>query len=482
MAVKSRQIGKVPRAWIWIAGLVVLGLLTLDVHVERARAEDQAGAAGPTPASVNRTNELRLRGWATRSRVATSGSVRIYFTIENRSDKRVDDIHLFITGQGFKPAGWIHLGVFAPGAATTQAVDLKALSETSSGIITARADWRVGKARSNTTLAIGPVEVRTEESLGLILSRTILSFFKDLALPIVLVLLAYAVQHLQQEKTSHEETFHAMLPRAHENIVRFLLPIVSSANRFLRYLPEAQKKDAAALQQTFYHLLSIAKGMHNCSRKGGGIFFTNIPGETAVSNCWKELLARMGTKLGDPNISEMFDEWGRIDSFTSFQKRFKSQTAITDEARAAFVAAETSFKGWIQEEFGYEKQLVQVFKDIMQYEIDKIYGPWYLDEPPVFEEDSRSELENLKRLRACPEPLRKALGDFERSLPAAKKTWWARVGQTWVRAYRSVGPSGNPPGKVNQNSGGESTPPSQGEPSKDSNSPPEPPIPPPPAP
>jgi hypothetical protein len=476
---------KVPRAWIWIAGLFVLGLLALDIQVERARAaEDPTRAAGPTPVSVNRTNELRLRGWATRSRVSTSGSVRVYLTVENRSDKRIDEIDLSLTGQGFEPSGPIPVGAFAPGAATTHPVDLKALNETSSGIITSRVDWKIGKIGSNTTLAIGPVEVRAEEGLVLLLSRAVLSFFKDLALPIVLVLLAYAVQHLQQEKTSHEETFHAMLPRAHENIVRFLLPIGTHAGRFLRYLPESKvprsdEEKAAeelALQQAFFHLLFITKGMRSLSQKGGGIFFTNIPGETAVSLCWKELLGSIEKELGAREISEILDEWGRAESFTSLQKRFKTDT---NPARDCFTETEKKFKDWIERELDYERRLLRVFKDVMQYEIDKIYGAWYREEP-AYAEESRVELERLEASTGL-KALKEALREFRESLPVRQKKR-----REWFRAYRSVGPLGKPPGEAKQNSGGVSTRLSHGEPSDSSNSPVESPIPnpdpPPPAP
>lgn len=421
MAARSRQIGQVPGLWILIAVLAVLALLVLDFWVEWARAKDQAGAAGPTPVSVNRTNELRLRGWAARSRVSTSSSMRVYLTVENRSDKRIDDVHLFFTGHGFEPAGWIHLGAFAPGAATTHPVDLKALNETSSGIITSGVHWRVGKSLTFTTVAIGPVEVRTKEGLGLILSRAVLSFFKDLALPIVLVLLAYAVQRLQQEKTSHQETFHAMLPRAHENIVRFLLPILSSAHRFLRYFDP--RVSQPSLQQTLFNLLFILKGMRSLVFKGGGIFFTNITGETAVQACWREILGIVETKFGAQQVSEILDEWGSVESFTALKKKFKT---VGEPARTSFANMEKTLGEWVnQGKIDSDLLLLilvlRVFYDVMQYEIDKIYGPWYRDEPPVFEQASRSELKKLSEWKGCPEKLRDALKEFEGSLPAPKK-------------------------------------------------------------
>ncbi len=473
----SRRAGEVPQSWILAATLIVLMLLVLNVEVELARESDQAGAGGPTPVSVNRTDELRLRGWATRSRVSPSGSVRVYLTIENRSNERIDDIRLSLEGESFAASGPIPLGGLESGRALTRPTDLQASNETGSGIITSLVVWKSGTTQASSTLSIGPVEVRPGKSLYLLLGSSVLAFFKDLALPIVLVLVAYAIQYLQQEKTGHQETFQAMLPRAHENIVRFLLPITASAGRFLRYLPEAkvprpeneQKKEELALQQAFFHLFFIAKGMRNLSQKGGGIFFTNIPGEAAVSLCWKELSARMEKELGAREISEILDEWGRAESFTSLQKRFKT---VTDPTRTCFTETEKKFKIWIRAELDYESRLLRVFKDVMQYEIDKIYGAWYRDEP-AFAEDSRTELEKLLEASTQSEALQKALREFRESLPVRKRER--------VRAYRSVGPSGKPPGEANQNSGRESTRLSQGEPSDSSNSPAGPPIPPPPA-
>jgi hypothetical protein len=277
---------------VWVAVAAACALLTSAIYneVETSRRQE-AIVAGPAAPTETDASGVRFRGWSDRSRLAASETFCFWIVIENRSGAPMERLEFReLKAPGFVPAGrcWRAslpglplLPVCRPGessAASAQglpprldpneAVGLTAELSPAAGqsgtrVITGVFSWQTsGGAQRQGAVEIGPIQVAHRPASPLAVTSTaIYTFFKDLGLPLVLVLLAYLFQQLQHEQARLEETRHFerehreetrqfFLARATDNAVRYLLPLVGAATSLQEYGRRLRDEPASPNRRT----------------------------------------------------------------------------------------------------------------------------------------------------------------------------------------------------------------------------------------
>jgi hypothetical protein len=394
-------------AW-WIATLLAAAVGIFGVYIWVGISDERSLSATATPQAHSERDGLTLIGWADRSRLGSAGRLRLYLTIENHAKVAMERISLLhLDTPGLEPDGtcWdparklpscgTHPGAtgplpqqLGPGEAASLWTDLRA-----TGVAGARAAtalftaWRADKPAEQQILglSVGPIEETASRPLAW--ARALLSFLKDLALPLMLALVAYAFQRLEQERARVHETFNLILPRAHENAVKHLLPVVGATDQLVARWPlaagAASQEQAIALEESLFFLLSAVKGMRDLSSHGGGVFFSDLAGEDATITCWRTLRHRVEKKLGSGEIPTVLDRWSRKESLSSMRLTFSE--AHGEPHQTAFQKIKKSFDDWLHDrEFEtFDQRLCKAFSYIMQREIDRLYWTWYGEEPIV---------------------------------------------------------------------------------------------------
>jgi hypothetical protein len=423
----------------WIAVLLALAIGILGVYIRVAVADSRTVSAVATSQAHSERGGLALIGWADRSRVASAGSFRLYLTVENHANVAMERIGLVhLDTPGLKPVGtcWdpfrrlpacgTHPGPagplpqrLGPGEAASLWTDLRATG--ASGARAATALFTASRADKPAEqqilgLSVGPIE---EAAGGLLTwAKALLSFLKDLALPLMLAALAFAFQNVQQERSRVNETINLILPLAHENAGKHLLPVVGATDQLLaRYalaVGAASSEQAIAKEESLFFLLSAVKGMRDLTSHGGGIFFSDLVGEDAILFCWRTLRHRVEKRLGSGELSAVLDSWSRKESLSSMRLKF---SGADGELHPAFEQLKSNFEGWLgsQEFETFDQRLCRAFSYIMQREIDRLYWTWYGEEPAL-EPQAIEEL--LEALPCAPiddtrrQALRKALSAY----------------------------------------------------------------------
>lgn len=454
----ERRPGEISYWWIALAigSLAVLLALSLWTAV-------QSVSQGPTLKAESRVGQVWLRGWASKKKVLQADTVRIYLRIENRSgaaiqDVRIDHIDatgferikpcwaskLPVCGQGFDPAGAPRgqLGDLEKSRAINLWGSLKPTGQHGARPVLVAISWTGPEGRrSSGNLLVGPIEIT---SYPLVLGRSSLSFFKDMAFPILLGFLAFIFQRLQQERAQVQQRVDLIAKSAHEN-AKNLLRICTYLVRFKRYLARKQEGHELIL---YYFLLAL-KAMDDLSVKEGGIFLRDQRGEEAVIQCWTALQKLVENDLKERDLTVVLDALDPSVTFTSFQKQFStSQLTLypaLEPTAKVFKRLEEKFKDKIAQDFVLEAYLLEAVGDVMLYEINRLYEEWY-GQSPSFPTSSVEQVvakleERLNAQPADPESIRKAL-------KRAKKT---------LIGYRAAEEKRNPEGfKPEARSGGSS--------------------------
>jgi hypothetical protein len=329
-----------PKMWGLALGTLALGLLLARVVTNLAGAGEGPDGAARRAEAID--DGVRVRGWLDRGRVVVGGEVTLWVSIENSatlplSDPRIASVNI----PGFDPIGpcWTARGPgsdrvpacavgerrpagltpLAPGQVATRWGALQATGAQETGMITVIFDWsRVVDAspvtdQGQAVLTLGPIEVDATPVWWRIVLASTYEFFKDLGLPITLGLLAYLFQRLQgdreerflrhQQESDHiHQVRQILLPRAHENAVRYLMPMsmaearaAASAKAFSAATDT--KKRQEHLLTTFYYLANLLRRNHELLNHGGGVFLDGRLGENLAIDCWSAIFDRIALRL-----------------------------------------------------------------------------------------------------------------------------------------------------------------------------------------
>ena len=250
----------------------------------------------------------------------------------------------------------------------------------------------------------------------------IYGLIKDLALPVVLVVLGVFFQS-RESKREHErhqtarerdlksETWKQMLPESHTLAKEYYAPMAGSISGLLQAFDLALKepdlgKRLPHLRRTFYFLMLLGKCLRVTSHKLGGLYFKDRVGEQLASTCCTDY--QLAFLPCDPTKAEevrsLFQHsLNRIDpreTFVAFKNKLDTQP--TDSARVeallnelelqaneatkkdlkdyceALQATWKYFCDWHTTPKAQEAiELLRALRAILNYEMNRPYEYWY---------------------------------------------------------------------------------------------------------
>ena len=177
-----------------------------------------------------------------------------------------------------------------------------------------------------------------------------------------------------------------MLPRAHENAVRYLMPMSVTAGqaaaqaRSVRRNPE----DSLAARRAFYYLINLVRRNLDLLALGGGYFFSNRAGETLAVDCWNATLKRVVNLLKYDRVTSLLDRTNSSDSLTKFESRFDLPEWFylsrpgTSRHDRDFVAVFESFNNSVTEgNLDDVCDLLEIYELVTGFEVNRLYQQWY---------------------------------------------------------------------------------------------------------
>ncbi|HTG31783.1 MAG TPA: hypothetical protein VLB76_02540 [Thermoanaerobaculia bacterium] len=414
---RRRRTGEVRPWWIFFGIALFAILLSLHVVNELVRSRHaEALASGPTPPITTEVDGVRLRGWADRSKVRPGDSFDLWIVIENRSGTNIASLGF----REFRHPGFVEVGacwrdrrpVCRPGDAaakglpdrlennqvTSLGAQLRPAGGAGDWVVTGLTEWtKAGGGQAQGAVFIGPIQVSEPSPSGwLSSSEAVYTFFKDLGLSIVLALLAYAFQRLQQERSRAQDTYNLFLTKATDNAIQYFLPIIGGANGLREQVRKlrAGADPAEPLSRGFYYALYFIKRMRELTLKGGAFLLPDLYGEQLIQHCWIVFYGQAVQYLGYREISRVLDILEPQETLTSFEEKLRPHGLIGGGKIPPAVIAQmrTGFASWVTgPDFANIKIELSFLAVVLQYETNRLYGPWYREE----DRRSRTDLEQL---------------------------------------------------------------------------------------
>jgi hypothetical protein len=216
---------------------------------------------------------------------------------------------------------------------------------------------------------------------------------KDLALPILLGLLAYLYQRLEKTRdqarsdqesareqvrqeqdrlrTQLAETWSKMLPESHRLATRFYMPIEAALQGVLQFV-ESRQTD----QRSYFYLVLFERRMRHLLKSAGGFYFKDRVGEKLAIHCYQtyrnlyyyqdsDKLKRLGAMLDHVSVGE---------TWASFSKKVSEN----GPAKQPLEDAWNDFGEWLNAGKHVQAMpFLKTFRAVLSYEMNRPYEYWY---------------------------------------------------------------------------------------------------------
>lgn len=478
--------------------IVLAVLLTPALAGTTGELPSQGQPGGAQTAQPAVSGEVEVTASLAQSSVYVDENVAFWLTIRNRSAATMSDVTLAPTGlDGYTIAArcWRPVSgasCIPPDSSTANALPTRTsplpneesiASEIKPGqTLAIWGELRAGKRQEKQTVyatvrwtAAGGRSSQAVVALGELTSKNCVdtlqegwswlqAMLKDLALPILLAVLAYrfkkweddreatrrndenareaarqaAEKNLElkrhdaeQERQQLFQTWNQMLKVSHEDATKHYMPMVSAARTVRAHVlkcragltnppqnpPPADDKYKHAL----FYLLLLRKRNKRFTDDRGGFYFKDRVGEDLAAACWSETnrLYIQGDATIRESFSELLQHVGADDLLIVFMDKFRKAAA-----GSVFHVVHKQFCDWLPSpQCEQAMDYLEAFIAVVEFEMNKPYVYWY-------PEDQKSKLNTQGKVD---ETLRKVAADADRN--RERKNW-----QSDVEAYlrRSV--------------------------------------------
>jgi hypothetical protein len=280
-----------------------------------------------------------------------------------------------------------------PGGIETARTELVPLRESGSSLISAIVSWNEAQAAPiDEGVELGPVR-RASPGLQFVGNAldTATSLVQTLALPLVLALLGWWLQQNQQSYVQERQAWASMLPISHKNNVMLYVPLTTGIATLEAYLPRKSEISEEDLKQGCFFLLYCVRRVREVDANGW-FYLLDREAEDLCAYCWDVFRDTLLERIKPyETVSRVLDVMSPNETYSKFLRK---RERLTEIAKAAG-SVEKQYRNWVQEE--KERDFVPLFllRELLLYEINRIYEFWY-GKPPEFKADRCREL--LKKL------------------------------------------------------------------------------------
>lgn len=471
----------------WFLALFLLSLILLTLMALRwGSVEKQELPAAAIPGSAPPTGrDVDVFAGLSQSKAETGKPVRFWLTIRNRTAKPITNVSLESSGLGgfqitascWKPQSGASSCIPASAAPGSTSVplaspaydslvsslapcqtlsvwgDLSANVRQEKQTLFVTLRWLSHEQHpSQLVVPLGVLEARDESDRTKERWAIVVAFYKDLGMPLLLVLLAYLVkkweenrEHKRQKAESDRQqllqTWNQMLPISHKDATKYYMPLASalrsSRDSFLKCQGHVRNSvfalpasDALVKEALYYFLLALRR-FRSISRDRGGFYFKDRTGERVSSLCVDalfDLYLRGSPTLGQYTSSALseiqpFETYG---SFISILDASLAAPLPRSSAQEAFFEVHSRFYSWLSTaEFGRMIPLLKAFLRILDFQMNQPYEYWYPREQKELLRIEQDEKDTLTGLAA--EAAR--TNDQYHGLPDELKEYFKRSGE-----------------------------------------------------
>ena len=423
---------------LFAAFLFFLGYVWWLKTVDEAISPTAKTALAASSPALEHTDDIRLDAWIDDNRVNDKGPVKFWINIQNPAAHPLTDVAVTLRAPGFRvsSASWVmkppkgcdqNVTVPPQGAITCEG---NLIAGGAPGIygLSSFVDWQALGARRRKPISVSPIIVEQPRIRNTTLVvRAVHSFFKDLGISITLVGLAFMIKWVEEERerkrqavsardSQVQQTWTVMLPKAHANAEKYYMPIASAALNFASLQKKGYDKKDEAL---FYYLLFFARirGMINAI---GGYYLKTREGEQILEAIWLVIRGYSNEVFQREDREAVTDRMATVMSYATFKRKFAADPDLT--AALAVLAQRFNDKFMY---FSFDAVLLQLYNEIIYYEMNLTYDFWYRTRSPFPEEELRERLERVEEAGVVTG--RKAESDgivsaFEEYVIAARKT------------------------------------------------------------
>jgi hypothetical protein len=394
------------------------------------------GTISPTAghSQVPRGQDLTVHSGANRVEIRRGEAVRLWLTFENQGQSILRSIHISdCWHEGFEPAEcWGQSPTctaagdrisypleLEAGEATSVIGDLRALRwGNKQANLVCMITWRDSSGRAHQrAVSFPPIETLDFWST---FDRGLLGLLKDLALPIVLLILGVVFRSTEQRRAALQETWNQMLEKSHKNAERHYMPVSAALLRLRTSyddLPEEALKQKALRDQDlrliFADFLVLLVRVRRLVRAIGGFYFKDREGEALAAAVWYQFRSVMENKVDRVRLESVVIVLGSRDEAASVNDRLRKleekekEEAGSGTARASslpYTKTCRAFEKWIYSgSFLETLTLLRALELLLDYEMNRPYKPWYGSPESFPRRDFDETLESLKRWAHLPE-------------------------------------------------------------------------------
>ena len=364
-----------------------------------------------TPWQTECSKDIRVLGWLDRSLVKLGDSATVWLAVENRSPVAISNLRIeSFTHRGLIQAGNCWQGGFPhclpgevssaqspglssdlkPGDAATVLAELKPTASAKPEAIYAAVRWKEPGRRCGSNVTFGLIDVAEPPWR---FSAAIYSLLKDLALPVLLGLLAFSLQQSLQDRARTQAVRQALTPRATENALRYLAPIGFASLNLQRAIEKTRDPTEA-----FFYLVFVIKKMRDVSQADGGIVLGSLESENFTASCWAIFLARVKERYGYMDVSHAVDLMEDHESISQFYSALRdSPKAIRPVRKAAVLRFQQKYlKDFADGNLGpHLPPVLQIMAKVLLPEINWLHRGWYEDKE--LKEDLKVPTDSIKK-------------------------------------------------------------------------------------
>jgi hypothetical protein len=419
---------------LFAAFLVFLGYIWWLKTVDEAVSPNAKTALAASSPALEHTDDIRVDAWIDDNRVDDKGNIKFWINVQNPATHNLDDVTMTLRVPGFKvsSASW----VLTPSKRCDQAVTVAAqgaitcegslAAGEAPGVfgLSAFVDWKSVGAPRRKPISVSPIII---EHPGIrrttILVRALHAFFKDLGISMTLVGLAFMVKWVEEERERKrqaasardaqvQQTWTVMLPKAHANAEKYYMPIASSALNFA----SLQKKGRGEADQALFYYLLFFTRIRRMINSIGGYYLKTREGEVILEAIWLAIRNHSNKVFQREDREAVTDRIATVMSYSTFKRKFGDDpefAVLAQRFRSDFMY------------FSFDAALLELYNEIIYYEMNLSYDFWYRSRSPFPEEELRERLKRVEDTGVITG--RKAESDgivnaFQTYVTAARKT------------------------------------------------------------
>jgi hypothetical protein len=411
---------RIQPGWLRVL-LSVVGLISLAAVVLNLIASwrnDDNGAPITTVVGGAPDLGVRVYGQIERDRLEPKTPVDCWFTVVNAGETPIANVTLNWTSPGFLKTEFVPKNIGTIGKGDDFTFQAKPLTPEAAGTYQARVEisWTRNDVRQSRAITLGPIRVRqAQEPRIFALTKAYVDVFKDVAMPLVLLLIPWLLTSQQRHTEADRASWNLMIGKSHENAEKYYLPVVTAVKEAYRALPKLNPSNPATFDALTFHLLLFRKRARVLFEKVAGYYLPTRDAEKLVVYCESAFLKLSNPYINRETRAAAKDAVKQFGEFHTFQRNPKPPDVVAFQ-NGLIAWAKTNWR-----EFEAVLATLLIMGEVLEYDINLAYRFWYEDPPDPLSE-LKTEMALLTSLKT--EEFVKVAADYQAYREKMTKREW----------------------------------------------------------